>query len=298
MIIEIYGDSFVYGGSINWEYAVKNKYIDNFWDFKKISEKHREECDDFLIKNRWITKLEKELNVTIRCYGFPGHGWQYIQYRFLKNEIKNKNSKEEIFYIFCPPRVSFKRLLISSDFDEKDWNLVKGENFSTLNITPSWIDKRLNKELYENVMLLNNLFPNSVTDQLNFQNVFGILNYLILNKKKFIFLPSWLDSTKNSFIFENQEKADNFEKNKKNIFIFFDLNKKIKSEDNDVYDLYEKYIFDNIEDFFIKNFWNKNENNKLPSGHPNIEAQEIIKNKYAKIIKNVLYNKINVRLFC
>jgi hypothetical protein len=288
MKIVFYGDSYVYGGGLNNEYGVKMGYIDNYGDYKKLklNEKNNSDSYEFLVKNRWTSILENELKIKTENFGFPGHGWQYIQYYFLKNEIKN--NKEEILYVFCPPRVSFKRLLISNDFNKKEWNIMKGEEFSTLNITVDWIDKRLNHTLYKDITLLDNLFSNNALDQLNFQNVFGILNYLILNKKKFIFLPSWVNSTKNSFIFGNQEEADIFEKNKKNLFIFLGFNKKEKFEDKYVYDFYEKYIFNNIDDIIIDNFWNKDENNKLPSGHPNTKAQKIITDEYAKIIKNFL----------
>ena len=201
MKIIIYGDSFVFGNGLNLEYSINKGYIKNYYhnyeDFKKME--CFKESEDFLYENRWSKLLEKQVSIKIENRGFPGGGWQYIYYHLFKNEINN--NKNDI-YIFCSPRISFKRFLINKKFNNSlyDLNVMLYDDYNILN---------LHKKSKSN-SLLDDLFTKTVTDQLNFQNVSGIINYLMLNKKKFIFLPSWLNSVKKSLIIEDEEKPSDF----------------------------------------------------------------------------------------
>ena len=282
MKIIIYGDSFTFGVGLQTEYALKMNYIDNYYhDYIKFknSEKEYSESMNFLVNNRWTTLLEKELNVKIENFGYPGCGWQYIHYNFLLNELNNKDDEQRI-YIFCSPRITFRRLLVDKLFENSNLNVTPTYNYSCLNL---YYKNQRNKEN----ILLDNLFTKSVTDQLNFHNVLGIINYLILNKKRFIFLPSWLDSVKKSFIFESEEDYSTLYLRN----IFFNLSKNNDTKEViRIINLYDQYIFKYVKDIKMDNFWSNDPNNKLPSGHPNLSVQEKIKNDYLKIIND--YNLI------
>lgn len=277
MKIIIYGDSFVFGNGLNLEYSINKGYIKNYYhnyeDFKKM--KCFKESENFLYENRWSKLLEKQLNIKIENHGFPGGGWQYIYYHFFKNEINN--NKNDI-HIFCCPRISFKRLLIDKKFNNSlyDLNVMLYDDYNILN---------LHKKSKSNA-LLDDLFTKTVTDQLNFQNVSGIINYLMLNKKKFIFLPSWLNSVKKSLIVEDENEKKLFDLK----YIILNLKKNDFQENKNILELYDNYVFKYIDDIKIENFWSDDSNNLLPSGHPNISSQEKIKNNYIKIIND--YNLI------
>jgi hypothetical protein len=262
MKIIIYGDSFVFGGGLYVEYAINKGYIDQYDHnkFFNLNKELQEESMNYVINNRWSSLLEKELNIKIENCGFPGAGWQYIEYSFLKNEL---NNEEEVFYIFCPPTNEIKRLLISNDCNElsEKINIVNYKRYTNNNFSNFFNILNLydnQNQTYENIFL-NALFTKKVTDQLNFQNVFNLLNYLIMYKKKFIFLPSWFDSNKDSFIINAYKENKSF---------------------------YDQYVFKYINYIKINNFWCNDKNNKLSSGHPNLLAQEKIKNDYIKIIKD------------
>ena len=283
MKIIIYGDSFGFGGGLNIEYAINKGYIDQYDHnkFFNLNKELQEESMNYAINNRWSSLLEKELNIKIKNNSVSGAGWQFLKYYFLKNDFFNK---EETFYIFCPPRSEFKRLLMDVNFDNSlnDLFLMKHLDYNCVIFENN--HKKINKKNTNTKnTLLNKLFTKQVVDQLNFQSILGILNYLIIHNKKFIFLPSWSNSVKSSFIFDDYEKNDTF-----NMFNFFiKNNNKIKKE-NDIF--YHKYIFKYIDDIKISNFWCENDDNKLLSGHPNVSSQEKIKNNYIKIIND--YNLV------
>ena len=281
MKIVLYGDSFVVGGGLSSEYALKKNYVNDYFEgFNKLSPEIINELRDFMINNRWAKLLEQELKIKIEVYGYAGGGWQYIYYHFLKNELSNKN---ETLYIFFSPKILFRRLLINKNFDNSIYNLnimLLCDDYNILNL---YYKNQKHKEH----VLLDNLFTKSVTDQLNFHNVLGIINYLILNKKRFIFLPSWLDSVKKSFIFESEEDYSTLYLRN----IFFNLSKNNDTKEViRILNLYDQYVFKYVKDIKMDNFWSNDPNNKLPSGHPNLSAQEKIKKDYLKIIND--YNLI------
>lgn len=271
MKIVFYGDSYVYGGGLNNEYGVKMGYIDNYNDYKKLqlNEKNNSDSYEFLVRNRWTSILENELKIKTENFGFPGSGWQYIQYRFFKNEIDNK---EECIYIFCPP-LDVKRFIISNKFENPNLQIVKNNDFNILNIS-----KKNNEQNNEN-SFLDEIFDDNVNEQLNFQNIFGIISYLILNKKKFIFLPSWHKSLKSSFNFNYEDELD-----KK--FFIFNSKDKVNST-NEISLLYKKFIFKYIKNIDFNFFWKEN-NMFLPSLHPNLEAQKHITAEYLIHINKIL----------
>jgi len=275
MKLIVYGDSYVEGGGISWEYALEKKYISDYYDYKKINENNvlEVECNFFKTNNRWTTLLEKELNIEIENRGIPGAGWQYINYYFFKNELKEKNNKKENIYIFCCPRF-FKRFMINNDYEDKDLYIAKHEDFNTIHTFESKKENSKNK-----IDFINNIFNKKVADQIYFQSVIGIINYLIINKKKFLFLPSWEKSLKESFVILSKDES------KKKIIFF--LNKKMKNDFHEIDDFYSFFILKNIKNINFNVFW-KDENMYLPSQHPNIKAQEIIKNEYINYIQEII----------
>jgi hypothetical protein len=275
MKIVVYGDSYVYGSGLDLEYAVNKKYIDDYFQKEKLKEK--EEAKDFLLNNRWTFLLEKALDIKIENYGLPGVGWQYIEYIFLKNEMLDY---EEKIYIICPPRL-YPRYIIDNKYRNDKLKIVSYENYNVLN---AYYNKE--EEKTEEIDFLNNIKTEKVQHQLNFQNVFGILNYLLLNKKKFLFLPSWLSSLSESMIITNFN--DDYFKDK-NILNFF-FKRKVKSDNDKIIEInkfYHNFIFKHIDDIKFNLFW-RNENYVLPSGHPNMKGHLLIKNEYFKHFRNIL----------
>jgi hypothetical protein len=300
MTIEIYGDSYVYGGGLNCEYALKKGYIKNYYDHEKLNKmiQKNTECDIFVKNNRWTKLLEKELNIEIKNCGFGGGSWQYIIYVFFRNQMYNYN-KKDVIYIFCPPRVFFKRLLVSNERELliNKLNIVNHENFASLNL---YGNINIIDDDFENKMKI--LFDKNVINQLNFQSAINLINYLINNNLKFLFLPSWGNNLKESFILSNKiEEEENSRNNidllKSSFFKFFEkreIDETNEIDDKDIFfsfdkeieKLYNYFIFNKIRNISFNNNWKKY--GILPSGHPDLKSQEIIKNEYIKYIQEML----------
>ena len=249
MKIVIYGDDFVYGDFLDSELLL-NK--DVFFNNSKKK----------LYDNRWSNLLEKELKIKVENQGVSGVNWQYIFHRFLKNDLE---SNEENLYIFCPPSIKIKKLIIDRNFNNssKKLDIKKYNDYNILN---------LDDDIKDNFNdLLNILFTKNVIDELICQDIISILNYLIVNKKKFIVLPSLRDSVRKSFVFKSDQKNNDHSK-----IDFFKKN----------LNFYDQYVFKYIKNIKINNFWCNDPNNILPSGYPNLLAQEKIKNDYIKIIND------------
>lgn len=292
MKIKVYGDSYVFGTGLDWQYAVKKGYIDNYMNYKDLRDRQKSEIDEitnFLFENRWTSLLEKELGVQVENYGVGGTGWQFIEYIFLQNELKESNKDD--LNIFCPPR-NIRRLIIDDDYKNEKLNIMYYKGFNSLNISHN-----TNSNMPNELIFLDKIFTNNVCKQLNFQNVFGIISYLLLNKKNFLFLPSWLCSLEESFISTNESETSKIINlnRKKNILkilerksIFFKNNMDKNEKDmEEIFNLYKTFIFKHIKNITFDIFW-KNEDMFSPSGHPTVEGHELIKNEYLKYIKNFL----------
>lgn len=274
MKIIVYGDSYVYGGGLDCEYAILNGIIDGYgdcWKIKQIESVYFE-IQKEIANIRWTNLLSKNLNTEIINRGFSGYGWQYIHYRFFKDIL---NEKEETIYVFCPPRPMYTRLMIDNKSIEKiniNFDIARNEDFNCINLFDK-LEKNVKQNTYTHVM--NNLFTNKLFCQLSFQNISGIISYLLFNKKKFLFLPSWFNNLKESFLYFETNKT---ETNK--IFSFF-------REDLEIERMYNTIIFKNIDNTIIRPFWNENSEHILPTGHPSIKAQEFIKDIYLERIKKI-----------
>jgi hypothetical protein len=279
------GDSFTWGGNLDLEYALKNnivpsdtsyidpqktifKFYSNEVIYKQLNYHRR--------KLSWTRSLSKHLGYDFYNLALPGSSLQSMQCRLFEAE---KNIDELKIYIICLPLTQVARMLVSmNSVPIKSILTINGfQDFSKINKNDemsqqSYVYKLSDKltshffmpgDRSEDKVFFEKYFNYEYFAYMFIQSLNSMINYLKNKNIKFVILPTW----------------------DKTIKMHMPIKKKylsISIESKDMFEFFDMLIAKELEDSQLNFSFDINNIERLPCGHPSINAQEEIKNEFLK----------------
>lgn len=282
------GDSFTDSLNIDIEYAIQKNYIENNVFFYKdisfnkknlslLNNQQLKEIELFKKEQGWVNLLSEKIGLEYENLALSGSSLQEMYVHFLNYEINNFN--KEIFYLFFLPYTSPTRMMISREF------FTNKKDIRNFFLTYIYNDDKKDVNIFRKKFDLYYFYV------LNINILMCLIHYLKNNNKRFLFLPTWESNIYNHFL--NHNHINHNFKSKNIINFFLDSKKTLeeKKEENQrikvFKNFFENFVFNEIEDQM--NFEiNINDLKRLPCGHPNIESQEMIVEKYFNYVNDYI----------